>query len=169
MLASSIAAVMAPTAIRALGGGQGDLCLYLPFVTLAAMSLEWRAAAAVALMSGLLASELFKSAPHEMLGAGCGIPGVIYFAMASVLIILFAQTFRNAVAHPLWLKPLRIRPSRLVFSRLDGQACVSWYGGRSFVPLGPADEVEAMMRDFLAQQEVGRRLLRPKDIGAAES
>jgi hypothetical protein len=29
--------------------------------------------------------------------------------------------------------------------------------------------VEAMMRDFLAQQEVGRRLLRPKDIGAAES
>jgi len=170
MLIVSIAAVAAPTAFRAvMNGGQGDLCPYLPFVTLAAIVLPWRAAAAVAVVSGFLASYLFEVTPHQMLGMGCGVAGVIYFGVASVLIIGFARAFRKAVADPLWLKPPSTTPRGLVFSRQGGQACVSWYGGRSFVPLGPADEVEEMMRDFLAQQEAGRRLIRQNEMRGASS
>jgi hypothetical protein len=170
MLIVSIVAVAVPTAFRAVvDGGQGDLCLYLPFVTLAAMVLDWRTATAVAVVSGFLANSLFVVARHQLLGMGCGVAGLIYFGIASILIIGFAQAFRKTVADPLWLKPPSMTPMGVVFSRKHGQACVSWHGGRSFVPLGQADEVEEMMRDFLAQQEVGRRLIRQNDMRGASS
>ncbi len=160
MLIASFAAVATPTLIRAgVGGPQGDgFCPYLPFVMLAAMSLNWRAAAAVAAVSGLLADLLFEGTRYRLFEKPCEITGLIYFGVASALMIGLAQAFRKAVADPLWLNGPAKAPKRLVFSLKDGQACASWYGGRSFVPLGPADEVEKLMQQFLAQREVGRRL-----------
>jgi hypothetical protein len=90
------------------------------------------------------------------------IMGFVYFGLASALIIGLAQVLRRTIADPLWLDIPNRKPREIVFSRRAGQACVSWYEGRTFVPLGPADEVEAKMRDFLAQQELGRRLTAEK-------
>ena len=145
----------------ATGGPTGDgFCAYLPFVTFAAMALDWRAATVLATVSGLLADYLFEGVRFELFESAADIARVVYFAVAAGLIILLAQAFRKSLAHSLWLDVRGRAPKSLVFSRRDGEACVSWYGGKSFVPLGPADEVEMMMRDYLAQQEVGRRLAR---------
>jgi hypothetical protein len=167
MLVTAIAVVAAPTLIRfAIDPGQGDgFCAYVPFVVLAAIALEWRVAAVVAAASGLLAASLFEGVRGELFEAQCEIISFIFFGLASALVIGLAQTFRKAVAEPLRFRATRPASNGLVFSREAGQACVSWHGGQSFVPLGPADEVEVMMRDFLAQQEVGRRLRREKDRG----
>jgi hypothetical protein len=164
MLITAIAAVAAPTLIRfAINWGQGDgFCAYVPFVVLAAMALEWRAAAVVAVASGLLAAYLFEGTRGQLFEETCEITSFVFFILASLLVIGLAQTFRKAVAEPLSFRATRPASNGLVFSREAGQACVSWHGGQSFVPLGPADEVEVMMRDFLAQQEVGRRLRREK-------
>jgi hypothetical protein len=150
----------APTLVRAVTDqAQGDgFCPYLPFVALAALALDWRAAAAVALASGLLAAYLFEGARYQLFESRCEITSFIYFCLASGLIIGIAQALRKAADDPLWLDAPAPKPTKLVFSRRAGQACVSWHGGRSFVPLGPADEVEQQMRDFLSQQELGRRL-----------
>ena len=168
MLAVCLAAVAAPTVIRlVIDRGQGDaFCAYLPFVTLAAVLLDWRPAAAVAVVSGLLADYLFEGARYQIFEVRSEITGFIYFGVASAVIIGLAQAFRKAVAEPLWFDAPDARPRGLVFSRKAGQACVSWHGGKSLVPLGPADEVEEKMRDFVAQQEVGRRLSRRRMIGS---
>ena len=58
-----------------------------------------------------------------------------------------------------------VRPARpdgiaapVVFSLEGGQAWASWYGSHSWVRLGPENEVAEMMRDFLAQRELAKRL-----------
>jgi hypothetical protein len=166
MLIVVILAVVTPTLLRlGMDGMQGDgFCPYLPFVTFAAMVLEWRAAAIVAVASGLLADYLFEGARYQLFEMPDEITGFVYFCAAAALIIGLAQAFRKTVADPLWFDAPGPTSKGLVFSRRAGQACVSWYGGRTFVPLGPADEVEAKMRDFLAQQELGRRLSREKPV-----
>jgi hypothetical protein len=165
-LVVAIAAVAAPTMLRAVASpAQGDgFCAYLPFLSLVAFAVDWRTAAALAVICGLVADYLFEGTPRQFLADKCEIMGIIYFGVAAALVIGLSQAFRKAVADPLWLADRGAHHAGLVFSRRAGQACVSWYGGRSFVPLGPADEVEAMMRDFLAQQELGRRLSGPSAV-----
>lgn len=46
----------------------------------------------------------------------------------------------------------------LIFSLMDGYVWVSWPGTVASVKLGSEDAVRAMMRDFLAQCELGDRL-----------
>jgi hypothetical protein len=164
MPAVAIALVAAPTLLRLLiDKDRGDgFCAYLPFVTLAAMGLSWRAAAAVVLASGLTADYLFEGTRYEIFENQMEIMGFVNFGLASALIIGLAQVLRKTIADPLWLDIPNHKPSEIVFSHRAGQACVSWYDGRTFVPLGPADKVEAKMRDFLAQQELGRRLTAEK-------
>jgi hypothetical protein len=138
-------------------GGQGDgLCAYYPFVMLAAIAMTWRAATAVAVVSGFLGAFLFEGMRYQTFELQNEMAG-IYFGLASALMIVLAEAFRKAIADPLWLNGPGKSPEGIIFSLRDGQACASWHGGKSFVPLGPADEVERMMQDFLAQQQVARR------------
>jgi hypothetical protein len=46
----------------------------------------------------------------------------------------------------------------VVFSSLNGRVWASWPGTDASVDLGPLDDVTEMMRDFLAQRELGERL-----------
>jgi hypothetical protein len=162
MLFGSLAAIAAPTVIRAvLDTGMGDgFCPYYPFVMLAAIALDWRAATGVALASGFLANVLFEGERSQIVAMQHEITSIISFGLAAALMIGLGQAFRKAIADPLWLNGPGKSPKEVVFSLRDGQACVSWYGGKSFVPLGPAEEVERMMQDFLAQRQVARRLNR---------
>jgi hypothetical protein len=162
MLLGAHVAVAAPTLLRAvIDRGQGDgLCAYYPFVMLAAITMDWRAATAVAIASGFLGNLLFEGTRYQVFETRCEITNAIFFGLASALMIVLAEAFRKAIADPFWLNGPGKSSKGIVFSLKDGQACASWYGGKSFVPLGPADEVERMMRDFLAQQEVAKRLNR---------
>jgi len=47
----------------------------------------------------------------------------------------------------------------VVFSLIDGFVWASWPGTLTTIRLGPCETVTPMMRDFLAQSEVGERLL----------
>src|SRR5215472_10570868 len=126
MAAVAVAAVAAPTALRfVMDASQGDgFCPYLPFVAVAALVLNWRAAAAVAVVSGLLADYLFEGARFQIFEAECEITGLIFFCLASVLVIGLAQALRKAVADPLWFEVSKPAPRKLIFSRKAGQACV---------------------------------------------
>jgi hypothetical protein len=50
----------------------------------------------------------------------------------------------------------------IVFSSRDGFAWASWPESEAAVRLGRHDMVAAMMRDFLAQDALGKRLNRPR-------
>ena len=163
MLLCVVAALAAPTLIRASVEGVVTgvgFTPYLPFVLLAALMLRWQVAAAVAVASAVLADFLFVGTRHELLSTPTDLFGMLVFAAASALTIGLAHAFRRVVADPIWLNGPDHPPTGLVFSLEGGQVYASWYGGRSFVPVGPEAEVAKMMQDFLAQREVGRRLAR---------
>jgi hypothetical protein len=46
----------------------------------------------------------------------------------------------------------------IIFSMVDGTVWVSWPGKSGSVELGHSDAVTYMMRDFLAQCELGERM-----------
>jgi hypothetical protein len=50
--------------------------------------------------------------------------------------------------------------SNAIFSLKDGEVWASWPDRSSAVRLGEVEEVSAMMRDFLQQLELGKRLSR---------
>ena len=50
----------------------------------------------------------------------------------------------------------------IVFSLEGGRVWASWHGSDSNVILGEKDQVAEMMRDFLAQVELGERLTKRK-------
>lgn len=51
----------------------------------------------------------------------------------------------------------------VVFSRESGVVWASWYDNRASVRLGDEEHVADMMADFLAQLELGKRLMNPED------
>lgn len=54
----------------------------------------------------------------------------------------------------------RIPEDAIIFSLLDGYVLASWPGTVASVRLGRHEMVAAMMKDFLAQDELGKRLAR---------
>lgn len=52
----------------------------------------------------------------------------------------------------------------LIFSLVDGYVWASWPGTVASVKLGAQDPVRMMMRDFLAQCELGDRLTNGKTV-----
>jgi hypothetical protein len=52
----------------------------------------------------------------------------------------------------------------IIFSLRDGYVLASWPGTNASVRLGRHELVAAMMRDFLAQDALGRRLARSQSI-----
>jgi hypothetical protein len=155
--------IAVPTVIRLLIdpvlGLRMPFFAYLPFIILAAALLDWKAAGGVALASWVVADLLFIAPKFKLNFGTIDIIGFMIFAASSVLIIAMVEAVRMIVDNSL-------RPARpggfstpVVFSLDRGQAWVSWHGSHSWVRLGPDDEVAEMMRDFLAQRKIAKRLI----------
>jgi len=155
-----IIAVAVPALIR-LGASSFvmgcETIVFVPSVLLTALFLGLRYAAFTALISALVADILFLGHDYEILESGCDVFGLIVFLLASALIIASVEMPRRMQEGAPQDAPAR-EPTGIIFSLEGGQAFASWYGRGSPVKLGPEGEVAEMMRDFLAQLEVGRRL-----------
>jgi hypothetical protein len=158
----AILLVTIPTGLRLLVdhivGGRLPFFSYMPFIILAGALLTWRSAALVALVSWIVADLLFMEPRFDFSLDTVEAIGFLVFATSSALIIALVEAVRTIVENSL-------RPSRpegfaapVVFSLERGEAWASWYGSHSWVRLGPEDDVAEMMRDFLAQRELGKRL-----------
>ena len=157
----TILAVLVPTFVRAGVGGVVMGCesiVYVPSVLLAAIFLGARHAAIVAAVSAFVSDWMFMGHEHSLFET-CDLFGVGIFILASALIIASVELPRQVPKKVFCSAPDK-DPVGIVFSLEKGQAWVSWYGERSPVRLGPQGEVAEMMKDFLAQLEVGERLTR---------
>jgi hypothetical protein len=152
-----IAAVGVPTIVRAAIDGVVTGCEftpYLPFVLICALALRWWQAGAVALASVAILGGLFGPADKFLLSS-CFMSGATIFLASSAMIIGVVVLVRRLVAAIL---NRGTGDGEIVFSLQGGQVWASWYGQGPPVRLGTEGNVSAMMRDFLAQVELGKRL-----------
>ena len=123
------------------------------------VSLETSTPVGVGFHGSWIVADLLFMGPRYQLGFGSyEVIGFIIFMTSAALLIVLAEAVRVIVENSL-------RPTRpdgfstpVVFSLEGGQAWASWYGSHSWVRLGPEDDVAEMMRDFLAQRELAKRL-----------
>ena len=153
----AVAAVSLPTLYRlsldnmVMGIGY---CPYLSFVLLSALLLGWRHAAAVALVSVIVVDFLFAGPRFQLLEGPTDMLGDIAFVVISAFIIALVQAIRMALDD--LVGPTG--PGGVIFSLQDGQAWASWPTAGFHLRLGPRDDVAEMMKDFVAQVEMGKRL-----------
>lgn len=167
-LVVAVVAILLPTMLQlSLGGtawGAG-LLVYFPFVMLAAVLLDWKAATIIMLASALLADWLFGGPHHRLLQQPADVFELAMFLSGSTVIIALVQanrtTFRQLVGPTC--------KGGTFFSLGEGQAWASWPEAGFHLRLGPQDEVASMMRDFLAQLEVAQRLALAVEAKAAQS
>ena len=159
-----IAAVAIPTAVRFSVNGVVTGCEftpYLPFVLLAAILLKWWQAGAVALASAAVFSGLFVGSPGQILGDACTMSAVGIFLAASIMILLIVLSIKRAIGGS--FSHADDTAGGVIFSREDGQVWASWYGQGPPVCLGSQQRVGKMMEDFLAQEELAKRLNGQRD------
>jgi len=161
-LLCGIGAVAIPTLIRFSANGVVTGCEftpYLPFVLLSAILLRWWQAGGVALASAAVFSGLFVGPPKELLDQACVLSSVGIFLAASAMIIgivvVLKRTIAGTFSHP------DEASGGVVFSLEEGQVWASWYGKGPPVCLGSQSKVGEMMQDFLAQEELAKRLTDP--------
>lgn len=162
-LGLAIVVVAIPTLIRAAVDGFVTGCefsVYLPFVLVAAIFMEWRYAAAVALASVGLADYLFMSHPSFFSGP-CNSYVVGIFLANSALIIGLIVGIRAKFAGVISTDRSEFATGQVVFSLEENQAWAGWHGHKTMVQLGSKDDVAEMMEDFLAQLELAERLKSP--------
>ena len=160
-LAFAITAVLVPTMIRlAVDPNVSGVAFspYIPFVLLAAMSLEWVYAASVALVSAAIADLLFIEPRFEPLAGPTDAFGVVIFLASSALIIAFVQCAKRILETRASATSNGCARTGIIFSLERGQAWASWHGSQEPLRLGPEREVTEMMQDFLAQVDLGKRL-----------
>jgi hypothetical protein len=158
-LACGIGAVAIPTLIRFSVNGAVTGCEftpYLPFVLLAAVLLRWWQAGAVAFASAALFSGVFVGSPTEFIHNTCVLSSVGMFFAASAMIISIVVAVRLSTAR--MFSHADEASGGVVFSMEDGQVWASWYGQGPPVCLGSQEKVGEMMGDFLAQEELAKRL-----------
>jgi len=159
------AAVILPTLYRmSLDGmvmGIG-YCPYLPFILLSAVLLGWRQAATIALVSVVVADALFVGTRFEVVEAPTDMLGDIGFLVVSAMIIGLVQAIRTALDD--LVGPTAV--GGVMFSLEDGQAWASWPTAGFHLRLGPQDDVAAMMKDFVAQVELAKRLTKAAQLDA---
>ncbi|MCL6699177.1 hypothetical protein LZ496_10345 [Sphingomonas sp. NSE70-1] len=153
-----------PTLIRAAVNGFVTGCefsVFLPFVLAAAVFMEWRYAAIVALGSVGLADYLFMT--HASFFSGpCDVYVVGIFLTSSTLIISLVQFVRMRFAGIISTDRSDFASGQVVFSLENNQAWAGWHGRKTMVQLGKKDDVAEMMEDFLAQLELAERLNSPR-------
>jgi hypothetical protein len=153
----AVTAVTMPTAIRAWFDGIVvglGFSAYFPFVLLAAILLEWKLATVVALVSAALTDLLFVGMRYQLLEGPTDVFGVVSFVVGAFLIIGLVEAIRTAFED-------LVGPTAaggVMFSLKNGQAYASWPTAGFHLSLGPRDDVAEMMKDFVAQVELGKRL-----------
>ena len=155
-----ILCIAIPTLIRAAVDGFVTGCefsVYLPFVLVAAIFMEWRYAAVVALGSVGLADYLFMTNASFFSGP-CDVYVVGIFLTSSTLIISLVQFVRVRFSGVISTDRSDFMSGQVVFSLENDQAWAGWHGRKTMVQLGSKDEVAEMMEDFLAQLELAERL-----------
>jgi hypothetical protein len=159
-LVCMVAAVAVPTFVRAsVDGMVADSAFipYFPFVLLSAILLGWRHAAAVAVASAIVADLLFVDPRFIFMAGPTDVFGIIIFLASSVLAICLVNAIRSVIQDG-------VSPpgsgDGIIFSLERGQAWASWRGANYYLRLGQPDEVAEMMKDYLAQLELGKRLNR---------
>jgi hypothetical protein len=160
-LLCGVVAVALPTAIRAAVNGSVTGCEftpYLPFVFLAAIVIGWWQAGLVALASVAILGGLFMGAPGEFLRDACAQSAAGVFLASSAVIIAVVTLIRQVIVD---LQQRRADPpgSGIIFSLEKGEVWASWHGSSPPMRLGSQERVESMMEDFLAQGELGKRLI----------
>jgi len=154
----ALTAVAIPTSIRAAMSGHVTGCEftpYLPFVLLSAIFLRGWQAAAVALTSVAIMGGLFQGSLVHL--TSCFIPSAGMFLASSALMIGVAVVMRRVVA-ALQNRDSDESAGGIVFSLEQDQVWASWYGQGAPVRLGSRRKVADMMEDFLAQEELAKRL-----------
>ena len=153
----AVAAVALPTLYRlSLSGmvmGIG-YCPYLPFVLFSALLLGWRHATAVAFVSVVAVDTFFMGPRFQLFEGPTDMLGDLGFLVISAVIIALVQAIRTAFED-------LIGPTAadgVFFSLENGQAWASWPTAGFHLRLGPQDDVAEMMKDFVAQVELGKRL-----------
>ncbi len=158
---TGLGALAIPTGILSLDHSlpAGACCTtYFPFVLLSAVLMRPAFASAVALGSTGLADALFMGPRGHLFESPMDSFGDMASLVSAALVIGVVYLFRRIIAES--RRQATESPSGIIFSLDKGDALASWKGSGRPVRLGPHEEVEAMMQDFLAQLEVGRRLTR---------
>jgi hypothetical protein len=153
-----IVAVTAPTLVRLAVDGAITGCEftpYLPFVLISAVLLRWWQAAAVSLLSIAIMGGVFQGVHHFETPCFASAAGM--FAASSAAMIGLAVLVRQIVV-ALQKRGADETLGGIVFSLEKGQVWASWYGQGAPILLGSQRKVSEMMQDFLAQEELARRL-----------
>jgi hypothetical protein len=156
-LLGTFAAVALPTLVRAVVNGTVTGCEftpYLPFVLLTAILIGWLPASLVVLASVATLGGLFISSHGS---SACFISGAAVFLGSSALIIGTVVLIRRAMVTMQKRGPDE-SAGGIVFSLEQEQVYASWYGQGTPLLLGSRHRVKSMMQDFLAQEELAKRL-----------
>lgn len=159
-LGCAVAALVLATLIRAAVSGVVTGCEftpYLPFVLACAILLRWWQAGAVALASVAILGGLFVGSPQVFLESPCFLSGAGIFLAASGAMIAAAVLMRGVIGD-LQRGGADESSGGIVFSLDKGEVWASWYGRGAPVCLGTQRKVSEMMEDFLAHEELAKRL-----------
>jgi hypothetical protein len=129
-------------------------------VLLSAVLLRPIYAAATAIGSVGLADALFMGPRYQLLETPMDDFGDIASLVSFALLLGLVWLFRRILAQRSRPQVSSESASGIIFSLEKGVALASLPGARIPVLLGPEEEVAEMMRDFLAQLELGKRLTR---------
>jgi hypothetical protein len=160
-----IAAVGLPTLVRAAINGAVTGCEftpYLPFVLLSAILIGSWQAGLVALASVATLGGLFIGPSARFLETPCFVSGAATFLGASAMVIGVVIAIRRGLAAR-GQSGADERSGGVIFSLDRGQVWASWYGQGPPVLLGSQQRVGEMMKDFLAHEELAKRLNRKSD------
>ena len=158
-----VAALAVPTLIRLAVYGTVTGCEftpYLPFVLVSAVLVRWWQAALVALGSVVILGGLFLGPSHDHVGAACFLSSAGMFLASSAAIIGTVLGIRRVLAAHLARSAVQDSGAGIIFSLEQEQVWATWHGDGPPLPLGSKDKVSEMMKDFLAQLELGERLNR---------
>lgn len=159
--AVTVGLIVVPTVIRltiASGSERFECSTFCPFILAAAILVGWRYAAAVALASAAICNVL-PAVPYRFHGGEMEMTILTSFLLYSFIVIGLVHLARRLARQSLRHAGAEERSGGIVFSSEDGDAWASWYGTDPPIRLGPEEEVARMMKDFLAQLELGKRLL----------
>ena len=159
-LLCGIVAVGFATAIRGAIDGVVDGCEftpYMPFVLASALLMRWWQASLVALASVAILGVTFMGHPDDFLGSSCFQSSSGIFLASSAAMIGLVAAIRG-VFLALQRRGANEVAGGIVFSLDRGEVWASWYGQGPPVLLGSQEKVAGMMKDFLAQVEVAKRL-----------
>jgi hypothetical protein len=113
---------------------------------------------ATALASAAVADMLFIDPRYVPMAGPTDLFAIAVFLVCAALIIVIVQSARVIVENCPGPLPREHKATGIIFSLEKGQAWASWSGAGN-LRLGPESEVATMMQDFLAQLEVGKRLV----------